>query len=161
MELLIIQQNSSKFASTHLSLHLVLPVFTLVRKSRSLYILSLCPVAQLHSWVQHSKVNLQNLLVGGCPERGDMLLFLHGEGIAHGEHGVIGLGILGLAPHIREDLVQHVGTTGWRRRTGLLGSGLLCQAVRICLWGVGISLNFSEVFNSINFIIQNLQNPLL
>ena len=44
-----------------------------------------------------------------------MLLCLHGEGIARGDHGVLGLGVLGLAPHVREDLVQHVGTTGWRR----------------------------------------------
>ena len=37
-----------------------------------------------------------------------MPLFPHGEGIARGDHGVLGLGVLGLAPHVREDLVQHV-----------------------------------------------------
>jgi len=53
-----------------------------------------------------------------------MLLSLHGEVIARGEHDVLGLGVLGLAPHVSEDLVQYVATTGWRR-TGLFGSGLL------------------------------------
>ena len=35
-----------------------------------------------------------------------MLLILHGEGIARGDHGVLGLGVLGLTPHVRGSVFE-------------------------------------------------------
>ena len=100
------------FASTHLSLNLVISIFTSVRKSTNVHCVTESSRSATFLGATLKKFSSCIFWLKDVQRR-DMPLFPHGEGIARGDHGVLGLG---LAPHVREDLVQHVGSTGWRRK---------------------------------------------